>query len=86
MNVPFKMEENSTLKVYRVDDGKLTECPATVLNGKVTFETDHFSTYILSEQKEIKATGDASFVYLTILASGILLCGVAVFEKKRRAM
>lgn len=50
MNVPFKMAENSTLKVYRVDNGTLVNCPATVSNGKVTFETDHFSTYVFVEE------------------------------------
>lgn len=51
MDIPFTMAENSTLKVYRVDNGTLVNCPATVSNGKVTFETDHFSTYIFAEEK-----------------------------------
>lgn len=50
MDIPFTMAENSTLKVYRVDNGTLVNCPATVSNGKVTFETDHFSTYIFAEE------------------------------------
>lgn len=50
MAIPFTMAENSTLKVYRVDNDTLVNCPATVSNGKVTFETDHFSTYIFAEE------------------------------------
>ena len=50
MDIPFAMAENSTLKVYRVDNGTLVNCSATVSNGKVTFETDHFSTYIFAEE------------------------------------
>lgn len=50
MDIPFTMAENSTLKVYRVDNGTLVNCPASVSNGKVTFETDHFSTYIFAEE------------------------------------
>lgn len=50
MDIPFTMSENTVLKVYRVDNGTLINCPATVSNGKVTFETDHFSTYIFTEE------------------------------------
>lgn len=38
-----------TVVVYRVeDDGTLTKCDTTVSNGKITFQTNHFSTYIFA--------------------------------------
>lgn len=88
MNVPFTMAENSTLKVYRVDNDTLVESPATVSNGKVTFETDHFSTYIFAEATQVTApkTGDNSstVTFVLLMIAGVSLCGVAVFRKKSR--
>lgn len=85
MDIPFELAKGSNLKVFRVDDDKLTECVSTVADGKVTFETDHFSTYILSEQTQEKApdTGDNSNIGLYVV---ILLMGSAImmvtFRKK----
>lgn len=89
MNIPFTMSENTALKVYRVDDGKLVLCSSTISNGKVTFETDHFSTYIFAEQQlstTAPKTGDttATLVYVMFMFAGISLCGVAIFWKKSR--
>ena len=88
MDIPFAMADNSTLKVYRVDNGTLVNCPATVSNGKVTFETDHFSTYIFAEEKVVTApkTGDTSQIttFVLLMMAGVSLCGVAVFWKKSR--
>lgn len=90
MDIPFTMAENSTLKVYRVDNGTLVNCPATVSNGKVTFETDHFSTYIFveetatvvapeptPEQPPVTApqTGDTSSITTCIL---LMIAGVSL--------
>ena len=47
------LREGYVLVVYRVnDDGTLTNCNAVVEDGKITFTTDHFSTYIIAEQEE----------------------------------
>ena len=90
MDIPFTMAENSTLKVYRVDNGTLVNCPATVSNGKITFETDHFSTYIFvektatvvapeptPEQPPVTApqTGDTSSITTFIL---LMIAGVSL--------
>lgn len=89
MNVPFTMSKNTVLKVYRVENDTLVNCPATVSNGKVTFETDHFSTYIFAEEAAavtVPNTGDTSQVitFVLLMMAGVLLCGVAVFGKKSR--
>ena len=48
--VPEKLE-GKVITVYYVDsDGNKSEHPATVENNVATFETDHFSTYVLTEK------------------------------------
>ena len=38
--------------IYRVNnDGSLTKCNTKVVDGIITFETNHFSTYILAKEK-----------------------------------
>ena len=40
----LEVSADKTIVVYRVnDDGTLVKCNTTVENGKVIFETDHFS-------------------------------------------
>ena len=55
ISIPVPTEYNkSNLVVYRVaDNGDKTEYTVTVNGDVATFETDHFSTYVLAE-KEIK--------------------------------
>lgn len=56
MDIPesIKLTNDSVLAVYRLEnDGTLTRCAATMNNGKVTFITDHFSTYILIENEVV---------------------------------
>ena len=50
----LEVSADKTIVVYRVnDDGTLVKCNTTVENGKVVFETDHFSKYVFAEE-EIK--------------------------------
>ena len=50
----LEVSADKTIVVYRVnDDGTLVRCNTTVENGKVIFETDHFSKYVFAEE-EIK--------------------------------
>ncbi|MBD5384646.1 MAG: NPXTG-anchored protein [Ruminococcaceae bacterium] len=44
----FKNISEDLLKVYHFLNGKYTRVEATVSNGTVTFETTHFSTYVIS--------------------------------------
>ena len=43
---------------YQADDGTLTDMNATYADGKVTFNTNHFSTYILSVEPLINESSD----------------------------
>ncbi len=49
--------DKAKLTVYRVEaDGSKTELPCTVNGDAVTFETDHFSVYLLAEKAATPAT------------------------------
>lgn len=97
IDLPVTIAEDEALKVYRVDEDKLVACESTVADGKVTFATDHFSTYLFVTVKDVKeapvveaekpvapATGDNSYIYIMILAAmlGLSMTGVVVSSKK----
>lgn len=45
------LDGNKSYSVYYLNDqGKLEEMVSRIENGKITFETDHFSTYIVMEK------------------------------------
>ena len=55
----FTVSLEKTIGVYRLeDDGTLTKCASNVADGKLSFSTNHFSTYIFVE--EPVAVADAS--------------------------
>ena len=85
MNLPFTLSDGSTLKVYRVDGNTLVECTASVTDGKVTFETDHFSTYVFVEQKAViqaPKTGDPMMPMSSLFISILCVAGLCVAYKK----
>lgn len=55
ISIPIPTDyDTSKLVVYRVEeDGTKTEYQVNILNGYATFETDHFSTYVLGEKTEV---------------------------------
>lgn len=61
----LSVPEGKTIVVYRCEnDGTLTKCKTTVKDGIVTFETNHFSYYVLNvEDKEIVVTPDSPTYY-----------------------
>ena len=47
----FTVSSTTTIAVYRLeDDGTLTKCTSTVVDGKLSFSTNHFSTYVFVEE------------------------------------
>ena len=47
----FTVSSTTTIAVFRLeDDGTLTKCTSTVVDGKLSFSTDHFSTYVFVEE------------------------------------
>ena len=90
----FVVRENYVLVVYRVnDDGSLTNCNATVKDGKITFTTDHFSTYIIAEQAKDSVvesttpnTGDKTSVgYIVVLVAIAAAAFYMGFKNKKEA-
>ena len=85
----LRVGEGERYVVYRVEDnGKLTRCTTVWANGRLTFATNHFSTYIVVVES-INSTspktddGMQMNVYVTML---LLAMGVAAIElaaKKR---
>ena len=54
IDVPSTLDANKGLVVYRMEDNvTLTELKTSVENGKVSFETNHFSTYIVAEKAAV---------------------------------
>ena len=53
--------KDKTIYVYRVEaDGKYTDMNAKIENGFVVFETDHFSEYVLTTEKQTDKPADSS--------------------------
>lgn len=84
VTVPITNNEllDKKLVVYYIDEeGKVvSEHPVTVKDGMATFETTHFSTYVLTEKKEtvtdnlpeVPMTFDAILMYIIVLGIGIV--------------
>ena len=68
---------------YVAEDGTKTEIEATFADGKLTFTTTHFSTYIV----EYKLTGGsiAGIVIACVVGVAGIAVGVFFFLKKRKA-
>lgn len=83
--VPFQLSANEDILVYRVDGEKLVLCTSKISDGKLTFETDHFSTYVFVKvQAPATAaptpTGDRAPILqlVLVLLVGLVIVGTAV--------
>ena len=85
----IEVSAGNVLAVYRVnDDGSFTNCNATVVNGEITFRTDHFSTFVIVEQAKTAVapqTGDNSMpgVYFLVLLAGFAVAMAGVANKRK---
>ena len=80
VDAPFTPEAGNTIVVYRVDGENLVKCDTVLKDGKVTFTTDHFSTYVFV-QEEATLTGDMTSVALLVAVA--VLAGAVVVSRKR---
>lgn len=87
----LNVKDGQRLVVYRVEsDGSLTRLNATVNGDKITFKTNHFSTYVFAVQNAsavAPTTGDTN-ANIILAALLMLLIGAAIVaneSKKRRA-
>ena len=83
--VPFQVSANEDILVYRVDGEKLVLCTSRISDGKLTFETDHFSTYVFVKVQAPAAaaptpTGDRAPILqlVLVLLVGLVIVGTAV--------
>jgi LPXTG-motif cell wall-anchored protein len=84
----LSVSDGKTILVYRLeDDGSLTKCNSTVSNGTITFQTNHFSTYIFVEYSAGVSpdTSDANSSIL-LMALLLLVCGAAVIWTSRKKL
>ena len=90
MDMPFDISDNETIKVFRVDGDKLIPCASSIKDGRLVFETDHFSTYAFvktadTQKKDVKAVsgGDngMTVVWTFMIFAGVL---IAFCSKKKK--
>ena len=91
VSVPFAIPTGKKaadfVVAYVADNGKVTEMPTTYKDGVISFETTHFSDYIIAEKATLPnsnpKTGDVMFMPVMMLTS---LLGLAICVIKRRAI
>ena len=94
--VPFQLSANEDILVYRVDGEKLVLCTSKISDGKLTFETDHFSTYVFVKVQAPAVaaptptaptpTGDRAPILqlVLVLLVGLVIVGTAVICYRKR--
>ena len=94
--VPFQLSANEDILVYRVDGEKLVLCTSKISDGKLTFETDHFSTYVFVKVQAPATTtptptaptptGDRAPILqlVLVLLVGLVIVGTAVICYRKR--
>ena len=90
LNVPAGYDSEK-ISVYRIEeDGTYTKMESEVVDGKVTFVTDHFSTYVITEDKDTAlnpkdpvVTGDTAPVALYVVVAFAALATLFVVSKKK---
>lgn len=97
VSLPFELPEGKTGTDYYVayvaDDGTITAMPTTYVDGVLSFETTHFSSYVVLENKATTPeadpsnpkTGDNSHLMLFVALMVISAAGLTVCLTKRRA-
>ncbi len=81
--------DGKSVMVYRLEeDGTLTRCDTTITAGKITFLTNHFSTYVFAEYSVAAGVPDTSDNNAGVLFTALFLLGCTavayVFSKKRK--
>lgn len=82
--VPSALAKAKKVAVYRVgDDNKLVSCgTADVANGKLTFTTNHFSTYVFADATPATNTGDAAPIVFMLAVAAVAASMVIASKKK----
>ena len=95
MDMPFALADNEAIKVFRVDGDKLIACTSKVIDGKLVFETDHFSTFAFvkvntnagtktAPASAAKTSDDSNmYMWLVIAMSGLGVSIAALMNRKK---
>lgn len=96
MDMPFTLASDEAVKVFRVDGEKLFACKASIVDGRLVFETDHFSTFAFvkvktssyaasaTDAKAAKTSDDNNmYMWLIIAMSGLGVTIAAIMPKKK---
>ena len=89
ISVPFELPQGRVGADYYVayvaDDGKITAMPTTYADGVLSFETTHFSSYVVLENvADSKPTGDNSHVVLfALLMIASAACMTVCISKRK---
>lgn len=96
MDMPFTLASDEAVKVFRVDGEKLFACKASIVDGRLVFETDHFSTFAFvkvktssyaasaTDAKAAKTSDDNNmYMWLIIAMSGLGVIIAAIMAKKK---
>ncbi len=95
ISIPFALPEGKEGKdfyvAYVADDGTVTAMPTTYADGKLTFETTHFSSYVVVDKSAAAEvtpgnpqTGDSSHILLFTVLMLMSAAALAVCTTKRR--
>lgn len=92
--IPKQLDNKNLIVYYITSSGEKEKHEVIVKNGLATFETNHFSTYILAENNIIKnevisnpKTEDNIYLYIgTTLLSLVLMLGIYLYFKKNKMM
>ena len=96
VSVPFELPAGKAGTDYYVayvaEDGTITAMPTTYADGVLTFETTHFSNYVVLENQTVTPadpsnpqTGDNSMLFLWVTVMLLSAAGLTVCLTKRRA-
>jgi len=82
------IKDSKYVQVYRLDETKLTDLGLVeVKDGKFTFETDHFSTYVFVDAKAPatpEKTGDTAPVATAVAVAGLAAAAFGVVALKKK--
>jgi len=72
----------SALKVYRIEtDGTKTDMKATIVDGTIAFETNHFSIYVLSDESAVLTSAVPQAATQQELASAAVITPTVVAQE-----
>ncbi len=90
VSVPFVLPEGKVGADYYVayvaDDGTITPMTTTYNNGVLSFETTHFSHYVVIDNTTVPDAGDDLFILASVSMVVLIVSGFVICTKKRKLL